>query len=305
MKLTKAGMVIMTIIMSIVFVACSDDNNDETQGGTVNIGIPSTVVDNVRTSEAAGLKIKYNEDGTISTAETADGTEFKFNYAAVRSNTRPLTSITATTKSSVETSSLKADQFLLTPDGLIAGYKLEYDNTNQYWWEKGSITYTLTYDSNKRISKINMTGTWQDEEGTFPGSAVFSYSYGANGELLEIAGKGNNGENFSQKYEYGQVLNNKYNIMLSTLMPEDLISDDTVFAILGLSGYFGKTSALLPTKATLKYSDPEDPDYDETEIWNIGYDISANGAISWYSVNDIQYPCTFAGIDEDTEIGIK
>lgn len=292
------------LVVCLSLTACGDDD-DEPQGGTVEIGVPPSVVDGVRSSEVGGIGIVYNEDGTINYAEMEDGTEFKFNYASTRAGTRPLNSITATySVDDVDESAYqKADNFLIS-NGLIAGYRFESKYSDGDYFEKSSILYRITYDSSNRISKIDMSATFEDsEEGPYSTSGVYSYAYGQNGELTKITGSTENTEVYSQTFQYGQQFRNKFNIMLPFLMSEDLISEDNVFVILGLGGYLGNTSTQLPTQVACRTTDPDDGEVD-TWNWNMDYSFAENESIKWYEVDGEKYPCGFIGVDEDTDIEI-
>lgn len=278
--------------LAVGFTSCSDDEEDETppQEGGIDIGVPPSVVDGVRPSELSDMKINYNDDGTISNV-VVDGCVFTFNYAATKAATRQLNSITADGSNGYSTESWKADNFILSDNGFIGGYHLTYNmNEPRYeWWEKGDVNYVFTYRSDGRIEKFDMSGTFSDAEevNPFSDSGTFSYAYGQNGELLSIKGTSQGFTFFQQKMTYGMDLDNKYNTMLLTLTPEDVISDDAVFRILAVAGYLGNASKKLPTQLRLIYSDDED------ETLNLSYSIGANGMINWYGIDGQQYDCKF------------
>lgn len=300
----KSSVLCFVLFMSaclIGFTSCGDDD-DPQGGGTVEIGVPPSVVDGVRASEVQGIKIVYNEDGTVNHATTEDGTEYKFNYASTRAATRPLTNITATRSVGGESETWEAREFTTSPAGFITGYRLEYSYKADESWEKSSILYRITYGSNNCISKVDMSGTWQDQEEQSSDSGAYNYAYGQNGELVEISATNGSSVFFRQKFQYEESLNNKFNIMLATLMPEDLISDDNIFVILGVSGYLGNTSAQLPTYVTLNYLDPEYPEDNSTDHWDISYSLGANEVIYSYNVNEMVYPCKFIGTDIDVDV---
>ena len=102
--------------------ACSDDD-DAPQGGDIDFGVPPSVVDGVRPSEISGMKINYNEDGTIRNA-VVDGCTFTFNYAGTRAAARKLTSITAEGNDDYSKENWVADRFILDENGFIGGYHL-------------------------------------------------------------------------------------------------------------------------------------------------------------------------------------
>lgn len=291
---------LLTSAFAIGFTSCSDDDEDVPQGGEIDFGVPPSVVDGVRPTEASGVKISYNEDGTIRNAEVDDCT-FTFNYAATRAaGSRKLNSITADRSNDGSTNSWKADNFILLNNGFIGGYRLTYSMNESYnqWWEKGEINYQFSYRNGERIEKIDMTGTFSDaEEGPFSNSASYSYTYDQNDRLQKIAGTSHGYTFFEQEFEYSQDYANKYNTMLLTLTPEDIISDDAVFRILAVTGFLGNASPKLPTKASLSYKDPEYPEDNENDTWILDYNISSNGVINWYSVNGQQYNCKFVDAD--------
>ena len=290
---------LLTSAFAISFTSCSDDDEDVPQGGDIDFGVPPSVVDGVRPTEASGVKISYNEDGTIRNAEV-DGCTFTFNYTTTRTaGSRKLNSITADKSVDGSTESWKADNFVLLSNGFIGGYRLAYSmndlhNSHGYWWEKEEMNYRFNYRDDGRIEKIDMTVTVSDaEEGPSSDSGSYSYTYDQNGGLRKIVGTSHGFTYVEQEYEYSQDYANKYNTMLLTLAPEELISSDAVFRILAVTGFLGNTSKKLPTKANLSYKDPEFPDENENDIWILGYNISSNGVINWYSVNQRQYNCKF------------
>ena len=291
---------LLTSAFAISFTSCSDDDEDIPQGGEIDFGVPPSVVDGVRPTEASGVKISYNEDGTIRNAEV-DGCTFTFNYAATRAaGSRKLNSITADRSDGGSTESWKADNFVLLSNGFIGGYRLAYsmNDSRNDWWEKEENNYQFSYQDDGKIEKINMAVTASDaEEGPFSDSGSYSYTYDQNGGLRKIVGTSHGFTYFEQEYKYSSDFANKYNTMLLTLAPEDLISSDAVFRILAVTGFLGNASKKLPQKANLSYKDPEYPEDNETETWNLVYGISSNGVINWYSVNGQQYTCKFIDAD--------
>lgn len=281
--------------LTIGLISCNDDEDEMPSGGSIDFGVPPSVIDGVRPSEASGIKINYYDDGTIRNAVVDDCT-FTFNYATTRTTFHQLNSITAERSVDGAKESWKADNFILSNNGFIGGYRLTYsmnDSHNQ-WWENGEINYRFNYRDGERIDKIDLKTTFSNnEDGTFSGSGSYSYAYGRNGELLKITGTIPGYTVFEQKFDYDKNLANKYNTMLLTLTPEAVISDDAIFRILAVTGHLGNTSKKLPTKLHLSYMDPEDPGENSNEILTLDYNLGGNGLIYWYSVNDKIYHCKF------------
>lgn len=293
----------MFLTSAIVFglTSCSDDDEDAPQGGGIDFGVPPSVVDGVRPTEASGVKISYNEDGTIRNAEV-DGCTFTFNYAAARAaGTRLLNSITANRSGGGSTEKWEADNFVLLSNGFIGGYRLTYNMNDSHngWWEKEEVNYRFSYRDDGRIEKIDMTATVSDEEeGPSSDTGSYSYIYDLKGGLRNIAGKSHGFTYAEQEYEYSQEYANKYNTMLLTLVPEELIDADAVFRILAVTGFLGNASEKLPTKVNISYMDPEFPEDNENETWILDYGIDSNGTIDWYSVNGRQFNCKFVDVDK-------
>lgn len=274
--------------------ACSDDD-DAPQGGDIDFGVPPSVVDGVRPSELSGMRINYNEDGTIRDAEV-DGCTFVFNYVGTRAASRRLTSITAERNYDDSKESWIADRFILDANGFIGGYRLKYslEEPSEDWWEKGEMNYRYNYQANGYLERIDLSGHFSDaEDEATSGSGSYNYSYSQTGQLLNIKSVMQGYTYCEQKYTYGIDHNNKYNTMLLTLAPEPLMADDAVFRILAVTGYLGHASKKLPSKVEVSYRDPEDPAENSDETWALNYGFSPDERINWYSVNGQRFNCKF------------
>lgn len=274
--------------------ACSDDD-DAPQGGDIDFGVPPSVVDGVRPSEISGMKINYNEDGTIRNA-VVDGCTFTFNYAGTRAAARKLTSITAEGNDDYSKENWVADRFILDENGFIGGYHLTYrlDAPSDGYWETGEMDYRYNYQADGCLERIDFSAQFNDSEGeATSGSGSYNYSYTQAGQLLNIKSVMQGYTYCEQKYTYGIDRNNKYNTMLLTLAPEPLMADDAVFRILAVTGYLGHASKKLPSKVEVSYRDPEDPAENSDETWALNYGFSPDERINWYSVNGQRFNCKF------------
>ncbi len=283
---------ILTVALGFSAVSCSsdDDDNDGPSSGTpVDMPIPSSVVDGVRVSDIQGsASISYNADGSIKDA-TYNGTTYKFEYEGSRaaaSTGRKLVRIVAvdnTYEDEGHYEKWEATNFKFNSDGfIVAYYETSEEGRRGHWWEKISLDISVDYNNAGRISTMSIAGTYEgydEDEGKYKGKDKAKVKYTYSGDNLISSVVDDPEGSISYTFDYSAAPDNAYNIVTPHL-GAGMAMYSPIPYIFATAGYLGNASAQLPTKLTYKYIDKEDPEYNETDVYNITYSLDANNRIN-------------------------
>lgn len=256
-------------VFSMTIVSCGkDDDKEPSQGGTL-LPIPVSVVDGVRVASVKMgntdfSKCEYNQDGSVASV-SLNGVKYDFEYASTRASSVQYTnSKLESIRISNEEETEKAYGFVFDDKtGFVTQWTEYGEFRDGSYYEKGTGTFTPSYNPEGRISKLTYIGKyeWNDPEegkGSESTSAVIHYNY-KGGNLVtstyEIPDEGKSV--FTLGYNNGPV--NSFNIApypLYYAMGHGEAS--RVAGMLAYLGYLGLPSANLPTSYSYRVDDYED-----------------------------------------------
>ena len=287
-------------VFAMTMTSCGkDDDKEPSQSGTL-MPIPVSVVDGVRvTSLKMGntdfSKFVYNPDGSVASA-TVNGVKYDFEYASTRA---------------VEYTDSKLVRIVVSnEDGVANGYGFVFDDKTGFvtqwfesreysegpYYEKSTSSFTPTYNSEGRISKLEFIGKleWNDPEegkGSESGSGLIQYNYNGTNLVSSSYETPEEGMSvFSLGYGNGPI--NSFNIApypMYYVMGHGEAS--LVAGVLANLGYLGYPSSSLPTSYAYRVDGYEEKATMTYQTNSIGKVTSMNMIINDYSsiTFDIEY----------------
>lgn len=266
----KAVSSLFLVFATVGLVACGDDDGDDGGGGSSSgsskVPAPYLVDSNgnkIQVSSVYNTSFTYDSDGKLTGLIYNDrtytiGSTFTLSY-------------------SDEKRSYKCS-ILTNSDGLIT--QLSYTKTKTDG-ESETQTENFQYNSNRQLTKVNMSGTFveENEKGSFSGNMAFtwsngnlmSYTYNYNESYTNKKGeKKSDTENKTYTFEYGNQVNSFK--QLPTTVWEHAI-DISGIESLGALGLLGVGPVNLPTGYT-----KTDGEY--TNSYTLSYILNNDGSIN-------------------------
>lgn len=276
-------------------VSCSKDEDgpdggSNDRGESVDLPIPSSIVNGTRVESTGGVNVNYNNDGSISSL-TNGGMTFNFVYdngtaadkgtRAVEYTGKKLTRIVCKYYDDV----YEGYNFKFNDQGFLTEMTFRETEGGSWGSETLTLDYKLSYDGSGRLTSNKMTGNVvgeDEDDGKYNERVSGTLNFSWNGGNLTNVKLNATGVTQTCEFTYGTDANT-FNLMIPHMAGVIGAGLDPILAALSMIGFTGNGPAMLPVKMVEVYRDEED---NETDVYEFRYTFNSNHSINSLSFTE-------------------